>query len=239
MRHYLLVLLLVFTATTFEEASAQFNTVPVFYDPAPSSINRWTIAVSPAFGINDDSGKNFAFAARLSRSISRLTVAAGVSTLNPKVPPGDRDFKIQVMGNVAVRLLPTPDQELESADYTAFTIDLMGGIGYVSLGSGASELNIPIGVGIAYTIEPESGGIGITPWAAPRISFRRAEFAGVSTTQTGAGLSAGINAGFEGGLGFFLAIDWVTFGETTTGNVTFPGIDPLTIGLGIRFRWGE
>ncbi len=115
----------------------------------------------------------------------------------------------------------------------------MAVIGYVSLGPDASELNIPIGVGIAYTIGPESGGIGITPWAAPRVSFRRIEFAGVSATQTGAGLSAGVNAGFEGGLGLFLAIEWLTFGETTTGNVTFPGVDPLTIGGGIRFRWGE
>ena len=239
MRHYLLVLLLVFTATTFEEASAQFNSVPVFYDPAPSSINRWTIAVSPAGGVNDDSGKNFAFAVRLSRSISRLTVAAGVSALNPEVSPGDRDFKIQVMGNVAVRVLPSPDAELESADYTAFSIDLMAGIGYVSLGSGASEMNIPLGLGIAYTIEPESGGIGITPWAAPRVSLRRVEFAGVSATQTGVGFSAGVNDGFEGCLGFFLALDWVSFGESTSDSVTFPGVDPLTIGGGIRFRWGE
>jgi len=234
-----LFLIMFFVVFTIEESYAQFNSMPVFYDPAPSSINRWTVAVNPAGGVNDDSGNNFAFGVRLSRSISRLALAAGISTLNPEVIPNDRDFKIQFMGNISARLLPTPEQESESADYSALTIDLMTGVGYVSLGSNASEMNIPIGAGIAYTFETESGGIGIIPWIAPRFALRRVESAGVSAIQSGAGLSVGVNAGLEGGLGLFLAIDLVSFCESTSDSVIFPGFAPLTIGGGIRYRWGE
>ena len=239
MRRHTLIRILILTAALSKGGYAQFNSVPHFYDPTPTYFNQWTISVNPAFGLNDDSGKNFAFAARVSRDISRLTITAGISTLNPEIAPNDRKLKLQFMGNITMRVTPSPNAELEDVDYTSFKIDVISGFGYTSLTPNVSEWNIPLGIGVGYTFEPASGGWGITPWIAPRIAIRTLKNTGTSTTQVGFGFSLGINFGPQGGIGLFAAIDWISFGETTSGSISYPKIDPLTIGAGIRYRWGK
>ncbi len=216
-------------------ASAQFNSAPVFHDPTPGSIDLWTVAPSFSGGLNGASGKNVAPTLHLSRSISWLALTGGIGLLNPTSEAGSRRARLQVMGQVAVRVIPRPETEEESADYSPISIDVLTGIGYADFGDQASQLNLPIGVGVAYAIE--YAGWAILPWVAPRLSIVRIDLGDVDETQTGLGFSAGANLGFTAGFGVFAAVDALWFGEKSVDGVTLPKRNPWVLGGGLRYRW--
>lgn len=214
-------------------AQAQLNAVPVFYDPSPSSWQLLTIAGYLASGVNDDAGKNFAAGGRVSGNIRRIALAVGVATLNPRVDPTNREVKGQYMISAAFRLLPTPSCELDEVTCTRWVIDGLVGAGRSPVGNGDYQVNVPIGVGVGYLIE--FTGFALIPWAAPTYRARWTNIGGLRVRQDGFGISGGINVGATAGLGFYLAIDWATYGA----QGALRDIQPFTLGGGVRYRWGD
>ncbi len=55
-------------------------------------------------------------------------------------------------------------------------------------------------------------------------------------TQTGFGLSAGINVGFSIGLGGYVAMDWVSLSDESGGDFPLIGRSPAILGVGLSFN---
>jgi len=104
------------------------------------------------------------------------------------------------------------------------SVAIQAGVGRLS-DSGVSILSIPIGVGFGFSIP--NPGVSIKPWVAPRIHVTRVSGAGFSATETDFAVSAGVNIGMPGGLGFHAALD-VLKGD---------GGSLSTFGIGIHYTF--
>jgi hypothetical protein len=217
-------------------ASAQLNSLPVFYSPKGGS--GFTLAASYGMGVNDDSEKNTTWAARASIGIQELTIGGGIATVNPEISTGNREQEIQWMANLAYRVF--------GGALVPVAVSLQGGVGHLSHQVGgaaaageATEWRFPIGVGVAFNIP--TPGFSFEPWIAPRADILRSEeeIAGILAKKTrgGFGVSAGVNLGFAMGLGLHTAIDWSSLPETSIGFFQFPEAKPVTIGIGLHYSF--
>ena len=116
------------------------------------------------------------------------------------------------------------------------SVALQAGVGRIStegtvLGVtvSGSEINVPIGVGFAFSVP--TPGVSIEPWVAPRIQISRvsldvAGFSG-SETNTDFGISGGVNIGLATGIGIHAALD----------VLGVSGATPVTFGIGLHYTF--
>ena len=172
-------------------ADAQLVNFPTIGLPtgAPSTF----VAAQFGRGLNDTSGKTNAFGAFIGRTgiADRVTVAAGVGMINY-----DPDAKYTFGGTAAIAV---------TAPEAATAISVQAGLGYLSLATDFSTMNIPIGVAVRRTIASDSGNLGI--WAMPRLNMTRVTVLGTTGSSTDFGVSGGAAFTTSGGFGFHAALD--------------------------------
>jgi opacity protein-like surface antigen len=226
------VVMAIVPATLSRPASAQLNTLPVYY--SPQARPGFTISGDFSRGLNNDSRKNTALGVRTSLGLSVFEVGVGLGTVNPHVTPSQRGDNLQFMSYAAVRLV--------GGSLLPVAVSVQGGIGHLSYefttSSGAVQdvtaVNIPFGVGIALNVR--TPGFSVEPWVAPRYSIHRLRLDGDSNSQSGFGVSAGVNLQSARGVGVHAAIDWVRLAEDRSGAPDLARVNPVTFGLGLHYR---
>lgn len=174
--HGLVGLLLVLAA---RPATAQLIGNPVMVSPKGGS--GLTLKLNYGKGVNDDSGKNAAWAAGVSYGMSALSLGGAVGTLNPQVGTTGRQTELQVAANGAYRIA--------GGALSSFSLNINSGVGYLQAetGTGASRsvVNIPAGLGASINI-PLSG-FALEPWVSPRATFERTIQGSADVWRTGYG----------------------------------------------------
>jgi hypothetical protein len=176
-------------------AWAQLNGMPVFFSPKGGT--GLILYGDFGKGLNEESGKNTAWAARGVAGIGPVSVGGAVGTVNPEIA-GQRQSTFQWMAMAAFRLL---------------------GGGPLPLAVNVQA--VPVGLGVS--LNAPTPGLSLEVWAAPRFTVRRVTVNDATESQTGFGLSAGVNAGFSSGLGGYIAIDWTNFSDESGGDFPLIG----------------
>lgn len=155
-----------------------------------------TLAGAYGRGLNDPSGKLNSFAGAYARGAERFSfaLAAGyVSDIPSGIEPAG---EWTGAGAIGVHLLSD----------SPFQVTVQSGLGWMSVAGtpdNTSLLNIPIGVAIQ-TADDGPGRV----WLMPRFNMLRQSTAGVSSTESKFGTSAGGSYMSEGGMGVGVALDW-------------------------------
>lgn len=191
-------------------AAAQLNSIPVYFNPKGGT--GFTLAGDFGKGVNTQSGKNTAFGVRASVGGGPFSIGAGVGTVSLA-----GQSEVQYMGNAALRIVGGP--------LIPVSVAVQAGVGYLKVGS-VNTLNIPIGIGIGLSVP--TPGFSFDPWIAPRVTVNAVEILGITTTNSGVGVSGGVNLAFVMGLGLHLGFDWTKVGGST----------PLIIGAGVHYKFG-
>ena len=211
-------------ATLAQPAAAQLNSMPVFYSPKGGT--GFTLYGDFGKGMNDESGKNTAFAARAVLGVSALTFGAAVGTVNADFGGVDEN-SFQWMGMAAFRIL--------GGGVLPAALSVQAGYGRLAPSDTTAEVNIPVGLGVS--VSAPIPGFTLELWGAPRFNVRRVTVNDATETQTGFGLSVGINVGFSIGLGGYVALDWVSLSDESGGDFPLIGRSPALLGVGISYNF--
>ncbi len=162
--------------------AAQVRGLPVM---ASGVASRATLGVDVGIA-NDDAGGSTTFGASIGRGFGPVALTGMVS----RGAPFDGADAVwgQAVG-VGVRLYGGP--------FMPFRVMVQSGVGFWSRGV-VDNLHVPVALGVSATIP--NPAFAIRPWLAPRMSYQRQSFQGVSTSDTHAALSGGIDLAFIGGL---------------------------------------
>ena len=217
-------------ATESGGTAAQLIGMPVMVSPKGGS--GLTVGLNYGKGVNDDSGKNAAWAAGIRYGFSALSLGGAVGTLNPQVGTTGRQTEFQAMANGAYRLV--------GGALSSFSLNINSGVGYLQTetGTGAnrSVVNVPVGLGAAINI-PLSG-FALEPWVSPRANFERTIQGGTDLWRTGYGVSVGINLGVANGIGIQAGFDW---SHVDSGSLLSPGdlpeASPALLGFGFSYTF--
>jgi len=199
-------------------ATAQIDKFAVYHSPALGT--GVMVSGDVGFGVNDDAklvaGETpMAFGGRITLGLPVVQLQAGAALVNPG---GGADKEIGFGGNAAVSIFNVP--------LVPVAVDLQAGVGYIKFGS-LKQLDVPIGVGFGF--KPETPGVTVEPWVAPRVHIMRVEVAGISNSEVGFGASGGLNITLPAGFGFHAAVDWLTIGD--------PSVSPLVVSAGAHFKF--
>lgn len=208
---------LAFTAST---AGAQLTNMPVYANPAVSTLR---IQGDYAFGVNQESGENSAFAARGSLVVSKLILGVGVGVVDLT------DTEPMYMGSLGYRLLGGGAMPLAVA--------LQAGVGVVETDNLQTIVDVPVSLGVALHLPLVL--VTIDPWIAPRYTLQFNSFAGATGSRNHLGLSAGIDARLAMGLGFQLGLDWQRLPDFSldaglAGIISDAKREPFLMSLGIH-----
>ena len=210
-------------AMVAQPATAQLNSMPVLYSPKGGT--GFTLYGDFGKGMNDESGKNTAFGARAVLGISAISLGVGVGTVNADFGGVDEN-SFQWMGMAAFRIL--------GGGVLPAALSVQAGYGRLAPNDTTAEVNIPVGVGVS--VSAPIPGFTLELWGAPRFNVRRVTVNDATETQTGFGLSAGINVGFSIGLGGYVAMDWVSLSDESGGDFPLIGRSPAILGVGLSFN---
>jgi hypothetical protein len=203
-------------------AVAQMNSIPVYHNPKGGS--GLLLAVDAGKGLNEDSGKNVAFAFRTGFGVGPVTFGASIGTVNPVVGT-ERQTETQWMANMGLRLF--------GGGLAPVALSLQGGVGVLSSGDD-KVVNVPIGLGLGFTVPAPA--FNFEPWIATRVQYTRNEISLFDANQVGWGVSAGMNFSFLMGLGFHIAGDWETNPlEALTAGLDLPKTTPFVLGIGLNY----
>ncbi len=195
-------------------ASAQLFNNPVYFSPSGGV----------GFSLNGDYARGFADNDRLNFAGGRAVLGLGPVTL---MGGGGVAFnggsEVTLGGAASLNVLDLP--------LVPVAVNVQAGIGVIDQG-GVTQLDIPIGVGVA--IKVPSPLLDVEPWVAPRVHIARlASDAGLplpgaadTQTEVGYGVSAGLNLTLPTGLGFHAAVDYLTISE----------FDTFVVGAGVHYR---
>lgn len=172
---------------------------------------------------NTDAEKGWAVGVSGALGLGPLGITASVSRHDPR----SADAITSVGGTANLKVFGGP--------LVPLSVTLQGGFARATQdvsGPGGGELtltHLPVGLGFALVIP--NPAFSIKPWIAPRLDVSRRSGAGSSTTTTDFGVSAGIDLGFLGGLGFRAMYDRVQAGGGFTPSV-------LSVGVSYGFKVG-
>ena len=209
--------------------AAQMNSIPVYHNPKGGS--GLLLAADFGKGVNDDSGKNTAFAFRTGFGVGPVTFGASIGTVNPMVGT-ERQSETQWMANMGLRLF--------GGGLAPVSLSLQGGVGVINVdgsGSSAKIVSVPVGLGLGFTVPAPT--FNFEPWIATRVQYTRNEIDTFNANQVGWGVSAGMDFSFLLGLGIHIAGDWemnpLEAFEGVTG-LELPETKPFTFGIGLNSR---
>ena len=187
------------------------------------------IAGDVGFGVNDESGKNTAFAARGNVALGKIILGAGIGVVgfDGLVPGGDTQNEPTFMGSVAYRFV---------GDGGLLNVSLQAGAGFTSIDAVDETLkttDIPISLGVGTHLPIPL--LLIEGWVAPRYTFRNVSGDGTSDSRNHWGLSAGIDVRFPFGLGGQVAGDWASLPEISGDIIDDLKRQPFTASIGLQF----
>ncbi len=210
-------------AVLAQPAAAQLNSMPVLYSPKGGT--GFTLYGDFGKGMNDESRKNTAFGAHAVLGVSAISLGVGVGTVIAGIGGLDEN-SFQWMGMAAFRIL--------GGGVLPAALTVQAGYGRLAPNDTTAEVNIPVGIGIS--VSAPIPGFTLELWGAPRFNVRRVTVNDATETQTGFGLSAGINVGFSIGLGGYVAMDWVSLSDESGGDFPLIGRSPAILGVGLSFN---
>jgi len=201
-------------------ARAQLGNVPIYANP---SLSGFRIAGDYAKGMNDESNKHWALAARGYVGVSRLVVGAGVGVVDFG---GDTDPTY--MGSLAVRVV----------DNGLLAVALQGGVGFTKLSADSlvdalKTRDIPVSLAVGLHIPLVA--LSIDPWVAPRYTFRHYTMGTASDNRNHFGVSAGVDLKLVLGLGFQVAVDFQSLPEITGDVIDDLKREPFLLSAGLHF----
>lgn len=205
-------------------AAAQLNSLPVYTSPKGGT--GISVFADYGKGLNEESGRNRALAARAVLGLSMLQLGAGIGTVNPEID-GERQNRFQWMASAALRVI--------GGGVMPLAVNIQAGYGRVEIAQDSTEVNIPISVGVG--LSPPIPGFSLELWAAPRYSIRDVKIGDLSVSQNGFGVSAGVNLGFSMGLGVYGALDWEYLPEETGTVFDLPSTQPAVFGVGVSYNF--
>jgi hypothetical protein len=205
-------------------ATAQLNSIPVYTSPKGGT--GISVFADYGKGLNEESGKNRALAARAVIGLAMLQLGAGIGTVNPEIA-GERQNSFQWMATAALRLI--------GGGVMPLAVNVQVGYGRVEIAQDSTEVNIPISVGVG--VSPPIPGFSLELWAAPRYSVRDLKVGDLSVSQNGVGISAGVDLGFSMGLGVHAAVDWEYLGEESGSIFDLPSTKPAVFGVGVSYNF--
>ena len=206
-----------------QPAAAQLNSMPVHFSPKGGT--GFTLYGDFGKGMNDESGKNTAFGARAVLGVSAISLGVGVGTVNAGIGGVDEN-SFQWMGMAAFRIF--------GGGVLPVALSVQAGYGRLAPSDTTAEVNVPVGVGVS--VSAPVPGFKLELWGAPRFSVRKVTVNDATETQTGFGLSAGINVGFSIGLGGYVALDWANLSDESDGDFPLIGRSPTVLGVGLSFN---
>jgi hypothetical protein len=189
-------------------ASAQLFNNPVYFSPSHGT--GLSLNGEYARGFSDRKDINFA-GARGVLGLGPVSIMGGAGLA---FEGGESEATFG--GAVALNILDLP--------LVPVSVNVQGGIGTLS-SEGITQLDIPIGVGVAFSVPAPI--LDVEPWIAPRLHIMRLSN-GTSLTETGYGVSAGLNVTLPTGFGFHVAADYV--------KVSGFDFDAFTVGAGFHYR---
>jgi hypothetical protein len=197
--------------------------MPVHFSPKGGT--GFTLYGDFGKGMNDESGKNTAFGARAVLGVSAISLGVGIGTVNAGI--GDLDENsFQWMGMAAFRIF--------GGGVLPVALNVQAGYGRLAPSDTASEVHVPVGVGVS--VSPPIPGFTLELWGAPRFNVRKVKLNDATETQTGFGISAGINVAFSIGLGGYVALDWANLSDESDGDFPLIGRSPTVLGVGLSFN---
>jgi len=207
-------------------AAAQLTNMPVYSNPA---VKGFLIAGDVGFGVNDESGKNTAFAARGNLGLGKVILGAGIGVVgfDALVPGGETQNEPTFMGSVAYRFL---------GDGGLLNVSLQAGVGFTSIGTDTDKLkttDIPISVGVGTHLPIPL--LLIEGWVAPRYTFRSVSADGSSDGRNHFGFSAGVDVRLPFGIGAQVAGDWASLPELDGNIIDDLERQPFVASVGLQF----
>jgi hypothetical protein len=199
---------------------AQLGNVPIYANP---SLSGFRIAGDYAKGMNDESNKHWALAARGHVGVSRIILGAGVGVV---------DFGSNTdptyMGSLAVRLI----------DNGLLAVALQGGVGFTKLSADTllealKTRDIPVSLAVGLHIPLVV--LSIDPWVAPRYTFRHYTMGAAGDNRNHFGVSAGVDAKLVLGLGLQVAVDFQSLPEITGDVINDLKREPFLFSAGLSF----
>ena len=181
-------------------AFAQMIGNPLYFDQGEAV--GVTLSADYGRGLNNASGKTDYFGGRATLALPILAITVGAGSAKPASVSSATSFG----GDVAVSVVKDSTVPVKLA--------LQAGAAYTSnyLGSGATGWHVPVGA--VMTLNVKSRGVSVEPWIAPRIDYTHvsgtANGFSASGSRTRFGASAGLNVGLPPGLGFHVALDYVS-----------------------------
>jgi hypothetical protein len=174
-------------------AMAQLAGQPVY------AIQKGTgVSLNADLGVNLDPGDFNTLAGRATLGLPMVSFTVG---FEPEVLDG---FENQIMLGGAVTVLPLPTT----------SIRLQANVGY---GLDSETWAVPIGV--VLDVRPPTPALSVNPWVFPQFRITRVSAFGITDTQTGLGISAGLSLGLPGGLGGHVALDYDVESEVILGGI--------------------
>jgi opacity protein-like surface antigen len=211
---------------------AQMNSIPVYHNPKGGS--GLLLAADFGKGMNDESGKNTAWAFRTSFGIGPFSFGGSIGTVNPVIDV-EPQSEIQYMGNMGLRLL--------GGGLLPVSLSLQVGVGVLNIdGSAVGDvdlkiISVPIGLGLGFNVPAPT--FNFEPWVATRLQYTRNEIDIFNANQVGWGVSAGMDFSFLMGLGIHIAGDWemnpLEAFEGAAG-AAIPKTTPFVFGIGLNYR---
>ena len=171
-------------------ASAQLTNVPVFVNP---SVGTVYLAGDFSTGVNDESGKNNALAARASLGLGPIVLGAGIALVDYDLFGKESTY----MGSLGFRLISAG----------MIKVMLQAGVGFQQFGDESfiediKTADVPIALGFGLDL-----GI-VQPWLAPRYTIQRVTAGAEIENRNHFGASFGLDVNLIAGLGAQAALDW-------------------------------
>ncbi|HLQ23933.1 MAG TPA: hypothetical protein VK132_12045 [Gemmatimonadales bacterium] len=211
-------------------AVAQLQNLPVYFSPKGGTGLTISADYGQATSTKIDGipllNKPTALGGRVSLGLPIVTVGIGAAVYDPKVTTIANSA--QYMGSAAFKVFGGP--------LIPIAVSLQAGVGYLSQGSGvfaSKTVNVPLGVGVAVNVP--TPGASIEPWAAARVHINSVTAGTASNTQTGYGLSGGVNLGLPIGVGLHAAVDWSSFPAKTSGTLNLLKRETVVLGVGLHY----
>jgi hypothetical protein len=159
-----------------------------------------------------DYGKGTAYGARGAVGLGPIGLSAVISSWKPK---GSTSSSTAIGGYAGLKVFGGP--------LIPLSVTLQGGAEYAKQ-SGAKNLHLPVGLGLALKIP--NPALAIKPWIAPRLDISRISTVISSKTNTHFGISGGVDFSLLGGIGFGVAYDRVWAGR---------GVNPSVFSAGVNY----
>ena len=206
-------------ALSASPVAAQLTNVPVYANP---SVGTLMLAGDYSTGMNDESGKNDAFAARVTLAAGPMVFGAGIASVNYDILGKEPTY----MASVGFR----PVRGM-------FSLLIQAGAGVQIFGNeniveDVKSADIPISMGFGLNL-----GI-VQPWVAPRYTIQMISAGPDSENRNHFGASIGVDVNLIVGLGIQAALDWSSLPAVGDPSSFVSDLERKPVLVSLGAHWG-